>query len=174
MAASEELKSIRKKLHASYASSWVHLYIFGDELAEKNGYDVDGLEAVYFYLFDKRGLLPEYTSALNLDALRLLLQMELKGWTIPSRFKKEDEKYTNIAALRQSQADLDHFTENYGDHLIEREKYDSDMDARDALELYLCRRHNYRPNEVSVWSLETIAKLLDDEIASWSNAQSRD
>lgn len=75
----------RKKSHDVVAGLDYCLEVFGDQLAEKQGYrDLDGIEALRYYLLLKHGWLPAQVRALSTDDLRFALHLELQGWNLPA------------------------------------------------------------------------------------------
>lgn len=51
---------------------------FGDQLAEREGYkDLDGIEAVWFYLIHKFGWTPGTVKAMKYEDIRLVLYQEM-------------------------------------------------------------------------------------------------
>lgn len=166
---------LRLEIHFLRAQKLLSLYMLGDELAEREGYELSELDALCYYLFDKRGLDPALTSLLSADALALLLAKEMKGWVRPEGHRQvrrvpHGEPATSYEAtlgVLEAQARLDHFTEQFGDHVATREGF-SHADGREALEIYLCRKFGYRPHEVRSWSMETIGALLEPEMKTWT------
>jgi hypothetical protein len=60
------------------------LHLFGDHLAKREGYkNLDGMEAVHFYLIQKFHWLPAHVRAMSYDDLRFVLHQEMQGWTWP-------------------------------------------------------------------------------------------
>ncbi len=78
-----EYYKTRYKLRVSEASIMYSIDCFGDELAEKHGYDCDGIEAVYLYLMNKHNWRVDYVRSLNISDLSLALNKEMKGWSLP-------------------------------------------------------------------------------------------
>jgi hypothetical protein len=73
-----------KRLHKAEGQLTYFLAVFGDELARREGYhDVDGMDAVHFYLIHKFGWLPRDVRAMSPEDLRFVLSEEMKGWTVP-------------------------------------------------------------------------------------------
>ena len=66
------------------ASLAFFLCAFGDELAEKEGYgDLNGIEAVRYYLLQKHNWLPRDIYAMSDEDLRFCLTKEMAGWKAP-------------------------------------------------------------------------------------------
>lgn len=62
-----------------------HLAVFGDTLAEREGYrEYSGIEAVHFYLCNKYHWLPSVVQSMSNDDLRFLLGEEMRDWTLPN------------------------------------------------------------------------------------------
>lgn len=154
---------VRQQLNQLAQYALVEIGILGKQIAERNKYpEMDGLDAIAWHLFVKRGLRPEYTKSLHPAALKFLLSDEREGWTIPG--ETPDEERDADYAIARLTALVDTHTEFFGDVIAERE--DLQEDGREALEYYLCKRLGYRPDEVSVWSLAVIGRLLEPEIAA--------
>jgi hypothetical protein len=84
----EKLKKLKYKwqreLREIEATIAYDLDVFGDHLAEREGYKVhDGIDALHFYLIQKHHWLPSQARALNLDDLRFLFAEEMSGWDTP-------------------------------------------------------------------------------------------
>ena len=61
------------------------LHLFGDHLAERESYrDLDGLEALHFYLMQKHGWKPAELRAMSYADLAFALHQELRGWQRPA------------------------------------------------------------------------------------------
>lgn len=170
------LNKSRRRIHELGAEARLSLVMKGDEIANKENYPVDGLDAIYYYLFDKRGLDPVRVSKMHSDAIEFLLSKEFDGWVRPSERRhvtapddvtKSRDKYEISLALFQAQAASAYHTELFGDFIGERENYGEG--GREALEIYLCRKFGYQPYEVSSWSWETIASLLAPEVNGWKS-----
>ena len=73
------------RLHASAGTLNYGLVVFGDHLAQREGYkDTGGLDAVHFYLIQKHHWLPRDVRSMSFDDLQFLLREELAGWTLPA------------------------------------------------------------------------------------------
>lgn len=66
--------------HADYS-----LEVFGDSLKKSQGWknDLDGLDAVHYYLMQKHHWLPSVVRAMSLEDLRFALTEEMQGWKLP-------------------------------------------------------------------------------------------
>lgn len=61
-----------------------YLIVFGDVIAEREGYkDMDGINAIHFYLIHKFGWLPRDVRSMSYDDLQFVLSEEMSGWTLP-------------------------------------------------------------------------------------------
>ncbi|MDX6383022.1 MAG: hypothetical protein QOK48_595 [Blastocatellia bacterium] len=61
------------------------LDVFGDELAKRQGYkDIDGMEAVDFYLINKFHWLPSQVRAMTPEDKRFVLTEEMSGFVLPA------------------------------------------------------------------------------------------
>jgi hypothetical protein len=84
MANDKEYNEIKYELHISQANLNYMLEAFGNTVAKREGYkDLDGMEAIYFYLITKYSWLPNQVRALSTDDIRLVLSQEMHGWTLP-------------------------------------------------------------------------------------------
>lgn len=80
----ETMNEIRKRKHGAEADLSYALEIFGDELAEREGYkSLDGMSAIYFYLIHKFHWLPRDVMSMSAEHIRFVLSEELAGWTQP-------------------------------------------------------------------------------------------
>jgi len=81
---------ILRNLEAANGEMAYHIRVFGDTLAEREGYKAhDGLEAVHYYLVNKYNWLPSVVKALSTEDLSFLLAEEMSGWTVPKAAKKK-------------------------------------------------------------------------------------
>ncbi|ERB65546.1 hypothetical protein N779_09515 [Vibrio coralliilyticus OCN008] len=75
---------IVKKLHKTTAELDYSLEVFGDELAEREGYkELDGIEAIHFYLVHKFSWLPSVVKSMSYEDIRFVLSEEMHGWVLP-------------------------------------------------------------------------------------------
>lgn len=75
----------RQRLHRARGEMDYHLEVFGDALAQQQGYkDLDGMEALRYYLMLKHGWLPRDVLSMSSDDVRFALHQELQGWTLPA------------------------------------------------------------------------------------------
>jgi hypothetical protein len=95
----EEGYSIRHRLHSATGNLNYVLDCFGDELAKRRGYkDLDGIEAIWFYLIEIHHWLPSQVKAMHPDDIRFLLSQEMHHWTLPK---------TAISATKKSKTTRD-------------------------------------------------------------------
>ena len=74
----------RKRLHETQGNLAYLLEVFGDTLAQQQGYkDIDGMDAIHLYLIHKHHWLPRDVRAMNREDLQLALHQEMQGWTAP-------------------------------------------------------------------------------------------
>lgn len=79
----DHLASVRK-LYDAEAGLNYSLDVFGDSLAEREGYtSVDGMEAIHLYLVRKYHWLPRDVRSMTLEDIRFVLTEELADWTLP-------------------------------------------------------------------------------------------
>lgn len=80
----ETMNQVRKRTHDAEAGLAYALEIFGDSLAEREGYKtLDGMDAIYFYIIHKFKWLPRDVMSMSAEHVRFLLSEELAGWTLP-------------------------------------------------------------------------------------------
>lgn len=83
--ATNEMNEARKRRYQADGSLNYFLEIFGDHIAEREGYRAyDGLEAIYFYLVQKHNWLPRDVRSMSLEDLRFVLSEEMDGWSVPA------------------------------------------------------------------------------------------
>lgn len=79
-----EKNQIRERIHSANGGLNYALEVFGDELAKREGYrDLDGIDAIHFYLVHKFAWLPRDVISMTPEHIRLVLSQELAGWTLP-------------------------------------------------------------------------------------------
>jgi hypothetical protein len=87
--ASDEMNETRRRLHEAEGMQVYHLELFGDALAIREGYtQVDGIDAVRFYLMQKHNWTPPTVRSLSYEDLLFALQEEMSGWTIGASARK--------------------------------------------------------------------------------------
>lgn len=77
---------ILKRLYGAQGDLSYALAVFGDTIAKREKYkssDLNGIEAVYFYLIHKFGWLPRDVRSMSFEDIRFVLSEELNGWTLP-------------------------------------------------------------------------------------------
>ena len=85
---SREYYEQSKRLYTTLAELDYSLDVFGDFLAEREGYkELDGMEAIYFYISHKFNWPPAQVKGMKGEDLRLLLSEEMHGWTLPPEAK---------------------------------------------------------------------------------------
>jgi hypothetical protein len=73
-----------KKLHEAEGGLDYSLHVFGDALAKREGYkNLDGIEAIHFYLIEKHSWLPRDVRSMSNEDLRFVLCQEMEGWVLP-------------------------------------------------------------------------------------------
>ena len=79
-----ESYQILRRLEEAKGQMNYHLHVFGDHLAQREGYkEHSGIEAVQFYLCKTYGWLPSVVKAMSFEDMRFMLEEEMKGWTVP-------------------------------------------------------------------------------------------
>ena len=85
---SKELNQARKAGHMLAGTSAYHLDIFGDYLAEKEGYKCHtGMEAVFYFLMQRHNWTPSQVRSMNHEDLDFALAEDMQGWTLPVEAK---------------------------------------------------------------------------------------
>jgi len=79
-----EIYEASKSFHATVGQLNYMLEVFGDTLAEREGYkSISGMDAIHVYLIKKHSWLPRDVTAMSPDHIRLALFEEMQGWTAP-------------------------------------------------------------------------------------------
>ncbi len=66
-----------------------HLILFGDHIAQRENYkDMDGIEAIHFYLIQKFRWLPRDVMSMSLEDIRFVLSQEIYEWNMPEEARK--------------------------------------------------------------------------------------
>ncbi|MDA3946371.1 MAG: hypothetical protein PF439_06800 [Helicobacteraceae bacterium] len=80
----KEHYEISRNLHKAEGNLAYILDVFGDEIAQREGYkEVDGMDAIHFYIVNKFKWLPSVVKAMSSQDLRFILSEEMSGWTTP-------------------------------------------------------------------------------------------
>ncbi|MEH3063667.1 MAG: hypothetical protein PGN33_13300 [Methylobacterium radiotolerans] len=156
-------------IHQTQALILHNIHLFGDELGEKQGYGVRGLEAVALFLLQRDGTPPERTLLYKIDHLGLLLAKEIRGWKSPEDAVDLTGNSIEAWRWRQIEADaiLDYSTVCFGDALGQREDLGG-LEGEEALRFYLVQKHNWHPADVSVLSVQALRDLLKVEMRGWT------
>ena len=78
------LNEARKQGHQASGSLNYLLEVFGDTLADREGYrSLSGIEAVQFYIMQKYNWLPRDVRSMSYEDMRFVLTQELEGWVAP-------------------------------------------------------------------------------------------
>lgn len=81
---SKEKYDLWRNLHDVEGKLAYSLAVFGDALAEREGYrEVSGIEAVHFYVMHKFRWLPSVVRSMSADDLQFVLKEDMSGWTMP-------------------------------------------------------------------------------------------
>lgn len=76
---------VLNQLHTAEGGLNYCLAVFGDHLAQREGYKAaGGMAAVHYYLMTKHHWLPRDVQSMSQDDLRFALQEELEGWLLPA------------------------------------------------------------------------------------------
>lgn len=75
----------RRRIHLLQGEISYNLEVFGDELARRQKYrsDLDGIEAIRYYLMQKHDWLPRDVMSMSYTELDFALTEERAGWTLP-------------------------------------------------------------------------------------------
>jgi hypothetical protein len=86
----EKYKALKQK-HALKGDTAYYLELFGHFLAEREGYrEVDGMDAIFFYLVQKHNWLPRDVRSMSIDDLRFVLSEEMANWKAPKTARESD------------------------------------------------------------------------------------
>ncbi|MGF6611863.1 hypothetical protein OKW45_006785 [Paraburkholderia sp. WSM4175] len=81
---SQNRYEILKNLHDTDGKLAYMLEVFGDTLAQREGYkELNGMDAIHFYLVHKMKWIPSQARAMSASDLRFVLTEEMSGWTAP-------------------------------------------------------------------------------------------
>lgn len=81
---SKEKYQTLKKLYLTEGEMVYHLAVFGDFIAEREGYkDHTDMDAIYFYLVQKYSWPPAQVRGMSFEDIRFVLAEEMQGWTLP-------------------------------------------------------------------------------------------
>jgi len=90
MGYSQQRYKILKQKYATQGNLAYFLELFGNFLAEREGYkELDGMEAIYFYLVCKFRWLPKDVRSMSFDDIRFVLSEEMVDWTAPPESRIE-------------------------------------------------------------------------------------
>lgn len=82
-----------QRFHQAVSGLNYFLEVFGDTLAERQGYkNTGGMEAIHIYLIAKHSWLPKEVIAMSPEHLRLALHEEMQGWTAPAEARLPRER----------------------------------------------------------------------------------
>ena len=80
-----DLLEATRGLRKAQADTSFSLDVFGDHIAEKEGYKgISGQEALHLYLIRRYGWLPRDVRSMSVDDLSLALHVEQQDWTWPA------------------------------------------------------------------------------------------
>jgi len=90
MGYSQQRYKILKQKYATQGNLAYYLELFGNFLAEREGYkELDGMEAIYFYLVCKFRWMPKDVRSMSFDDIRFVLAEEMVNWTAPPESRIE-------------------------------------------------------------------------------------
>lgn len=84
MTSKQEKYAIWRNLHEAQGSLAYHLEVFGDHIAEREGYkDLEGMDAIVFYLVHKFSWPVSQVRSMPHEDIRFILSQEMNGWKVP-------------------------------------------------------------------------------------------
>ncbi|WP_010325446.1 hypothetical protein [Marinobacterium stanieri] len=84
MTSKQEKYSIWRNLHETEGNLAYHLAVFGDHIAEREGYkDLEGIDAIVFYLVHKFSWPVSQVRSMPYEDIRFILSQEMNGWKVP-------------------------------------------------------------------------------------------
>jgi len=90
MGYSQQRYKILKQKYATQGNLAYYLELFGNFLAEREGYkELDGMEAIYYYLVCKFCWMPKDVRSMSFDDIRFVLSEEMVDWTAPPESRIE-------------------------------------------------------------------------------------
>ncbi len=90
MGYSQQRYKILKQKYATQGNLAYFLELFGNFLGEREGYkEMDGMEAIYFYLVHKFHWMPKDVRSMSFDDIRFILSEEMVNWTAPPESRIE-------------------------------------------------------------------------------------
>ena len=83
MSTKKRYETLKELYHAEGFLNY-SLAVFGDHLAKREKYkEVEGIDAVHFYLIHKFHWLPSQVKGMSHEDMRFVLSEEMSGWTLP-------------------------------------------------------------------------------------------
>lgn len=80
----KEEYQVLKRLHQTEGDLAYILDVFGDYLADREGYKAaSGMDAVIFFIVNKFGWPPSQVRGMSYTDLEFVLQEEMHGWSLP-------------------------------------------------------------------------------------------
>lgn len=81
---SKERYETLRQLHEADGGLNYCLAVFGDAVTKREGYkDVEGIDALHFYLVHKFRWLPRDVRSMSFEDIRFVLREEMHGWSLP-------------------------------------------------------------------------------------------
>lgn len=83
---SRERYEVLYRLHAAQGQLAYSLAVFGDTLAQREGYrsDLAGIEAIHYYLVHKFGWTPSQVRGMSYEDLRFVLSEDMYHFRLPA------------------------------------------------------------------------------------------
>lgn len=90
MGYSQQRYKVLKQKYAAQGNLAYYLELFGNSLAEREGYkQLDGMEAIFFYLVNKFHWMPKDVRSMSFEDIRFVLSEEMVDWTAPPESRIE-------------------------------------------------------------------------------------
>ena len=87
---SQQRYRVLKQKYAAHGNLAYYLELFGNFLAEKEGYkELDGMKAIFFYLIQKYHWMPKDVRSMSIEDIRFVLSEEMVDWTAPMEARFE-------------------------------------------------------------------------------------
>lgn len=84
MGYTEQRYKVLKQKYANIGNQAYYLEVFGNYLAEREGYrELDGMKAIHYYLIQKHHWLPKDVRSMCIEDIRFLMCEEMVDWCAP-------------------------------------------------------------------------------------------
>ena len=100
---SKELYEATRKLCTVEGERAYHLAVFGDALAEREGYkEHRGMDAIHYYLVQKYSWPLSQVRGMSIQDTLFLLEEEMHGWSLPKEARLDDNASTRAKRAPRS------------------------------------------------------------------------